>query len=338
MVTNTSQLPPAATLQRTSELPKSEETYQYEQPIGPQKREVDPNQYSTEAGPTRENYDAEERKRQRRQEFAAERVNQRVRREREQDAERKKHIEGLADWAMGEVKKEREEADAKKKRDFEAEQDEWNLREKQKAASEKYEAEQEEIVKARQKKEITPKTIVEKVKQKLSAKNGKAVQPKEDLSDDFTRKKELKRMEYEHQERMAQLKQDQKPQSKRMSKGQFHAPSYGNYIDPFTKGGGGGRGGTFPNVDPFGGMGGSGRNMMNFGFGPMNKPQQKQQMPPPRPVPVRKPKDINAAFGNPFTGLTAGAPRKAEPGKTPNILKGFGKPTKTAKKRSWMDF
>jgi len=233
----------------------------------------------------------------------------------------------------------RADYDAEKKRKFEQEQDEWNLREKQKAASEKYEAEQEEIVKARQQKEITPKTIVERVKQKLSAKNGKAVQPKEDLSDDFTRKKELKRMEYEHQERMEQIKRDQKPQSKRMSKGQFHAPSYGNYIDPFTKGGGGGRGGTFPNVDPFGGMGGSGRNMMNFGFGPMNKPQQKQQMPPPRPVPVRKPKDINAAFGNPFAGLTAGVPKKAAPGgKTHNILKGFGKPTKTAKKRSWMDF
>src|SRR5690606_32365594 len=128
--------------------------------------------------------------------------------------------------------------------------------------------------KARQQKEITPKTFIEKVKKKLSAKDSKAVKPTEDLSDDFTRRRELKRMEYEHQERMQQIKQGNIKSPKKMARGQFKPATYGNFIDPFP-GGKSGRGGTFPSVDPFGGMGGSGRNMMNFGFGPMGSRPQK---------------------------------------------------------------
>jgi len=130
---------------------------------------------------------------------------------------------------------------------------------------------------------------------------------------------------------------------KGMSKGQFHAPGskYStSFIDPFPHGGG--KGGGFPMVDPLGGMGGSGKHMMDFSMGPRPVKTQVRatvvSRPPPRPI-AKAPK----MFGDPFAGLPKGGPKKSfdvqkDVGKGLGL--GYGK--KSAKKlrnvSDWMNF
>lgn len=119
----------------------------------------------------------------------------------------------------------------------------------------------------------------------------------------------------------------------RESKGQFKAPRYGS---PF--GGGGKVGGTFPDVDPFGGMGGRGRNMMDLSFGGMGQrppqPQQPQRQAPPKP----KPQPMR--FPDPFAGIKKGSGGPKQDikvmGKGLGIGKGSGKKLKNMK--DWFDF
>ena len=329
MVTTTSQLPPlpppAAKITRTSELPESDyNANQYSAPIGPQQREVNANQYQQEAGPTRADYDAENRRRDAAQEL-------------KEDRRRQYEFDRATENA-------RREKDAEKKR-FDQEQEEWNFEQKQKAKTEEYEREQKEISKKTKLKEITPGSAVDRIKKGLFSKKEKPSAAPRDAPD-----LESTKLKYAHEERMAELKRKQTGIPKKMAKGQFKAARYKsmNYIDPFPKGGGGGRGMGFPNVDPLGGMGGSGRNMLNFGmvnFGMGSaKPQPKPQQPVRQPPQFRrKPVDINTAFGNPFAGIMSGAPAKAKPGgKTPNIMKGvtglgLGSGKKSAKKLKRMD-
>jgi len=126
-----------------------------------------------------------------------------------------------------------------------------------------------------------------------------------------------------------------------MSKGQFHAPGRAHstsFIDPFPHGGGG-RGGGFPMVDPLGGMGGSGKHMMDFSMGPRPPPQPRPtRRMPPRPI-AKAPK----MFGDPFAGLPKGGLKKSFDVQK-DVGKGLGLGTgkKSAKKlrtvSDWMNF
>lgn len=128
-----------------------------------------------------------------------------------------------------------------------------------------------------------------------------------------------------------------------MAKGQFHAPGRAHstsFIDPFPHGGG--KGGGFPMVDPLGGMGGSGKHMMDFSMGPRPAKTQVRatvvSRPPPRTI-TKAPK----MFGDPFAGLPKGGPKKSfDVQKDIGKGLGLGMGKKSAKKlrtvSDWMDF
>lgn len=284
MVTRTSELPPMAAesnVRKTTELPEAEENYQYEQPIGPQQRVVNPNQYASSAGPTREDYEAE------------------------------------------------------KKRKFDEEQEKWNKDYEEQRKRHDYEREEEKFEK-QQKAEVESKTeksfqgkVVEKAKGAASAGWGRL---KKNISAPAQRADDI-RNRNTGQLTKADLNRALSKKKGRESKGQFKQPRYGS---PF--GGGGKVSGTFPDIDPFGGMGGKGRNMLDLSFGGMGqRPQQQQpqrQAPPrPKPQPMR--------FPDPFAGL------KKSSGNSKQSLKVMGKGLGTGRKeggkklkkmKDWFDF
>jgi len=125
-----------------------------------------------------------------------------------------------------------------------------------------------------------------------------------------------------------------------MSKGQFHAPGKQHstgFIDPFPHGGGG-KGGGFPAVDPMGGMGGSGRHMMDFTMGPRPSPTPRPTQRAPL-APVRR---APRMFQDPFAGLPKGPKKSFDVQKDVGKGLGLGMGKKSAKKlrnvSDWMNF
>lgn len=228
--------------------------------------------------------------------------------------------------------------DAERKRAFEAEQSKWNVNQRLKAKDEEYTEEQKQVLKTKELRPITPKTVAEKAgkvgKKLIGDIFGKKKQPESKDTEQLAILREKNR----HAENMQKLR-NQTSGGQRMSKparGQFKAPSgVSKYIDPFPRGGGGS--GGFPSVDPMGGMK-AGKNMMDISFvmpGSRTPAIAKPQAPPrPSPRPTQNPMGM---FSDPFKGL----PKATQPGKMPTAkgnpmvlpVKGKGK-----KKPGWMDF
>lgn len=304
MVTRTSELPQSATanVRRTTQLPESEENYQYETPIGPERRVVNPDQYSSPIGP-------------------------------------EKRIVN-PDQYSSEAGPTREDYDAEKKRKFDREQEEWNLKHEQEAKAREYEDEQRKIVESRK-----LKTFGESASSKVSEKVGNAARAgwgnlKSQLKKPFdVRERNQQKMQGGKQLTKADVERMVREKKGKQTKGQFNQPKYRSW-------GGGGKVGAFPDIDPFGGMGGGGRgmtlpkagpNIFNVaGPAPAAPGRQPAQFPPRNPAP--KPAMMN--FGDPFAGISKGSGKgKVDPF---NIGKGVGIGKKSGKKLKkmddWMDF
>lgn len=292
---------------------------QYDAPIGPEQRKVDPEQYKEPASPNAADWTAQQRKQEekerRREEFKAERAMAKARRESSAP------MQGPS----------KEEFESEKKRKFEREQADWNVKQQLKSKDDEYQEEQKEIARNRRTQEASG-GIFSKIKQKVTGPSRWDKIREENIRKQTAGGKGLTK------EEVRKMISEKKTA---MSKGQFHAPGRAHstsFIDPFPHGGGG-RGGGFPTVDPLGGMGGSGKHMMDFSMGPR---------PPPQPRPTRRmsPRPITKApkmFGDPFAGLPKGGPKKSfDVQKDVGKGLGLGMGKKSAKKlrtvSDWMNF
>lgn len=221
------------------------------------------------------------------------------------------------------------ERDDYKQRKFEEEQEAWNRKYKSDVKAREYEEEQKRIVaskkvpsfgeKAKTKLGEAAGTGWNRLKKNLSA----PVQRAEDIREKNTAGKSnnLTKADVAKMIRAGKAKP---------TKGQFASPRYGGGF-----GGGGKVSGSFPDIDPFGGMGGRGRNMLDLGFGGLGvAPQRQQPQAPVRKAPPR-PKPTPMKFPDPFAGLKGG--RKEMPEKIIGRGLGIGTGKKSAKKLKRMD-
>jgi hypothetical protein len=295
---------------------------QYDAPIGPEQRKVDPEQYKEPASPNAADWTSQQRK---------------------QEEKARRHEEFKAERAMAKARREssapmqgptREEFESEKKRKFEREQADWNVKQQLKSKDDEYQEEQKEIARNRRTQEASG-GIFSKIKQKVTGPSRGDKIREENVRKQTAGGKGLTK------EEVRKMISEKKAT---MGKGQFHAPGKlhsTSFIDPFPHGGGG-RGGGFPMVDPLGGMGGSGKHMLDFTMGP--RPPAKTQIratvvsrPPPRPV-AKAPK----MFQDPFAGLPKGPKRSFDVQKDVGKGLGLGYGKKSAKKlrnvSDWMNF
>jgi len=285
---------------------------------------TNPNQYDTPVGPSREDFEAQQRKQERHEQFEAERAMQRARREAE-EANRPE---------QGPTRKDYEDALAsEKKRKFDEEQEEWSRRHEAEVKDREYREEQAKEV---AKKKLKPFGEVAKEKA-VNTIEGAASQGwanlKKNLSAPVKRADEIREGNANKSGNLtkADVAKMIRAGKQKQTRGQFNAPRY----NPF--GGGGKVSGSFPDIDPFGGMGGRGTHMLDIGMGGMGqRPQQQQQ---PRNAPP-KPKPQPMRFPDPFAGIKKGAGKADQnlkvTGKGLGIGKGSGKKLKNMK--DWFDF
>lgn len=184
---------------------------------------------------------------------------------------------------------------------FKEEQEEWNRQQSQKRRFEKYESEQEEIQESKKE-----KSFGQKLKSAVKEKYTKYQSEREE-------ERQARR-----EGKLAALRKGPAPKQPpaekkgKQTRGQFKAPTSGNFADPFPSGGGAK---PFPNIDPFGGMGGgrnaaalpsAGANMFSLGFAAKPQPPKPQRRTPLSP-PSAAPSPIR--FPDPFAGIKKGAGR-----------------------------
>lgn len=231
--------------------------------------------------------------------------------------------------------------DAKKAK-FDKEQEEWNQKHIHESRAREYEEEQKKIVESRK-----MKSFGQAASEKVGNAAGNAAQ-----AGWGALKTQLKKpldVRERNQQKMQEPKKPQpaskSQQKKTQSRGQFHPPGSGGFPGGKVKG-------SFPDIDPFGGMGGGGRgmalpkagpNVFNvMGTNPEQKPTGKNQHQFPPKQPQRA---VN--FGDPFKGL-GGKTKKISPLMNNPVMNPVSKPKKAAvgkratpktkKMRSWLDF